>query len=93
VPMLREDSRDLADTPLSDMVRHIDYMVERMGIDCVALGSDFDGATIPSIIGDASGNQAIVKALAEAGYSDSDLEKICRENWLRVLAQVWKEHA
>jgi membrane dipeptidase len=91
VPMLREDGKDLADTPLSDMVRHIDYMVDRMGIDCVALGSDFDGATIPAAIGDASGNQAIVKALAEAGYSDSDLAKICRENWLRVLAQVWHE--
>ncbi len=47
VTMLRPDARDDADTPLSDMVRHIDYMVERMGIDCVALGSDFDGATVP----------------------------------------------
>jgi membrane dipeptidase len=93
VPMLRADSRDDADTPLSDMVRHIDYMVERMGIDCVALGSDFDGATIPAAIGDASGNQALVKALAEAGYSDDELAKICRENWLRVLAQVWHEPA
>jgi membrane dipeptidase len=93
VPMLRADSRNDADTPLSDMVRHIDYMVERMGIDCVALGSDFDGATIPAAIGDASGNQAIVSALAEAGYSNDDLSKICRENWLRVLAQVWHEPA
>lgn len=91
VTMLRDDARDDAATPLSDMVRHVDYMVERMGIDCVALGSDFDGATIPAEIGDASGNQKLVAALKGAGYADEDLAKICRENWLRVLASAWHE--
>ncbi len=91
VTMLRADARDDANTPLSDMVRHIDYMVERMGIDCVALGSDFDGATIPAEITDASGNQNLVAALKSAGYADEELAKICRENWLRVLAQAWHE--
>ncbi len=91
VTMLRPDARDDAKTPLSDMVRHIDYMVERMGIDCVALGSDFDGATVPVDIADAAGNQNLVAALKAAGYSDVELAKICRENWLRVLAQAWHE--
>lgn len=91
VTMLRADARDDAKTPLSDMVRHIDYMVERMGIDCVALGSDFDGATVPAEIADAAGNQNLVAALKAAGYSDVELAKICRENWLRVLAQAWHE--
>lgn len=91
VTMLRPDARDDALTPLSDMVRHIDYMVERMGIDCVALGSDFDGATVPAEIADAAGNQNLVAALKAAGYSDVELAKICRENWLRVLAQAWHE--
>ncbi|KRA05053.1 dipeptidase [Rhizobium sp. Root564] len=91
VTMLRPDARDDAKTPLSDMVRHIDYMVEHMGIDCVALGSDFDGATVPAEIADAAGNQNLVAALKAAGYSDVELAKICRENWLRVLAQAWHE--
>lgn len=89
--MLRADGMENADTPLSDMVRHIDYMVERMGIDCVALGSDFDGATIPAAIGDAAGNQALVEALRSAGYGEDDLAKLCRENWLRLLKTVWHE--
>ena len=93
VTMLRADARDIADTPLSDMVRHIDYMVERMGIDCVALGSDFDGATIPVGVADASGNHNLVAALKSAGYGDGELAKICRENWLRVLSQAWHEAA
>src|SRR5690606_14475728 len=91
VTMLRPDGRDDAQTPLSDMVRHIDYMVERMGIDHVALGSDFDGATIPEEITDAAGNQNLVAALRDAGYADNDLRKICRENWLRILASAWRE--
>jgi membrane dipeptidase len=91
VTMLRPDARDDAATPLSDMIRHINYMVERMGIDHVALGSDFDGATIPQEIQDAAGNQNLVAALKTEGYADQDLAKLCRENWLRVLGQAWHE--
>ena len=91
--MLRADGQENAATPLSDMVRHVDYMVERMGVDCVALGSDFDGATIPEEIADAAGNQKLVAALRAAGYGDRELKKICRENWLRILGQAWHEPA
>lgn len=91
VTMLRPDGRDNVATPLSDMVRHIDYMVQRMGIDHVALGSDFDGASIPEEIHDAAGNQNLVAALKGAGYADAELKKLCRENWLRVLGKAWHE--
>ncbi|MGO7207310.1 dipeptidase, partial [Rhizobium ruizarguesonis] len=89
--MLRADGRSDSDTPLADMIRHIDYLVNRIGIDCVALGSDFDGATIPEEIGDAAGNQKLIAALREVGYADADLAKLARENWLRILAQAWWE--
>ncbi len=91
--MLRSDGSENANTPLSDMVRHVDYMVERMGIDCVALGSDYDGATIPNEIGDAAGTQNLVTALREAGYSEDELAKLCLDNWIRVLKQAWHEAA
>jgi len=91
--MLRADGRQDADTPLSDMVRHVDYMVERMGFDCVGLGSDYDGATIPAGIGDAAGTQNLVAALGKAGYGEAELEKLCRDNWCRVLKQAWHEAA
>lgn len=91
VTMLRADGRDDARTPISDMVRHLDYLVDRLGIEHVALGSDFDGATIPEEISDAAGNQNLVAALRGAGYADADLKKICRENWLRIMASAWHE--
>lgn len=86
---LRKDGREDPQTSLSEMTRHIDYMVKRMGIDCVALGSDYDGATIPGGIGDASGTQNLVEALRQSGYDGEALEKICRKNWLRVLSQTF----
>ncbi|MFB9981549.1 dipeptidase [Mesorhizobium kowhaii] len=89
--MVRPDGQENAATPLSDMVRHIDYLVNRMGIDCVGLGSDFDGATIPEGICDAAGTQNLVSALRDAGYDDRELDKICKDNWLRVLADAWHE--
>ncbi len=91
VAMLRSDGREDAATPMSDLVRHVDHLVERMGIGCVAIGSDFDGALVPEEIRDASGLQVLVSALADAGYGAEDLERICRSNWLRVLAAAWKE--
>lgn len=89
VTMLRDDAADNADTPLSDMVRHVDYLVGRLGVEGVGIGADFDGATIPREIGDAAGLQKLVIALRQAGYDDGDLEKICRGNWMRVLRQTW----
>jgi membrane dipeptidase len=91
VAMLRPDGRENADTPVSDVVRHIDHMVGRLGVEGVAIGSDFDGATVPAVIGDAAGLQKLVAGLRDAGYADADLSMICRDNWLRVLASTWRE--
>lgn len=93
VTMLRADGAKSADTPLSDMIRHIDHLVEHVGIDGVALGSDFDGATVPAEISDAAGLQKLVAAMRAAGYGDVDIKKICRDNWLRVLRSAWHETA
>jgi membrane dipeptidase len=90
VAFLREDGKNDADTPLARMVQHIDYLVERIGIDRVGLGSDFDGATIPQEIGDVAGLPRLVEALRAADYDDASLRKLTYENWLRVLRKTWK---
>jgi len=91
VTFLREDGRNDASTPITEIVRHIDYFVERMGIDHVAFGSDFDGATIPDELGGAAGLPKLVSALRDAGYDDAAIAKLTHENWLRVLAATWHE--
>jgi len=70
------------------IVEHIDHAVKVAGIDHVGLGSDFDGATMPLGMEDASKLPAITEALLKKGYSDRDIEKILGANLLRVMAQV-----
>jgi len=86
---LRPDGRDRQDTPLSDMVRHIDYIAEHFGIDYVGFGSDFNGALVPKRLGDAAGMPKLIRALHRAGYDHEALEKICWKNWVRVLSHTW----
>ncbi|MEQ8673883.1 MAG: dipeptidase [Aggregatilineales bacterium] len=79
------------DATVADMVKHITYMVERMGIDHVALGSDFDGTGVSSEIKDVTGVDVLIEALRDAGYDDDSLRKIAYQNWVRVLRDTWKD--
>jgi membrane dipeptidase len=89
-PFLRADFADDPDTPLSEIVRHVRYVADRIGVDHVALGSDFDGATIPAPLGDVAGLPRLVDALGEAGFTDNELRAIAWENWRRVLGAWWR---
>jgi membrane dipeptidase len=90
VSFLREDGqRDPDNTPISLMVDHVDYLVDKLGIDGVALGSDFDGTTLPSEMGDAAGNTVLMQALRDRGYDNDALVKIAHGNWIRVLKETW----
>jgi membrane dipeptidase len=86
---LREDGRWNADTPLDIMVRHLDHVIRVAGEDCVALGSDFDGAKIPSAIGNAGGLPNLLDAMREKQYGEKLVHKIAHGNWLRVLEKTW----
>lgn len=91
VGFLTADGNNDPAMPLETMVRHFDYLVEHLGIDRVGFGSDFDGATIPAAVGDASKLGNLVRALKEHGYDDASLRKLAHENWIRVLRKTWKD--
>ena len=90
VSFLREDGSEERDTPVEEIVRHVDYLAERMGIDHVAFGSDFDGAVVPEALDGVAGFPKIVAALRAAGYDDAAVEKVTHANWLRVLDETWR---
>jgi membrane dipeptidase len=90
IGFLRADGTGDPATPLSEIVRHIDYLVARMGIDHVAFGSDFDGATVPAELGGVTGLPKLVEALRDCGYDDEAIAKITHGNWLRVLERTWR---
>jgi membrane dipeptidase len=70
------------------IVEHIDHAVKVAGADHVGLGSDFDGATMPIGMEDASKLPKITDALLKKGYSEADVQKILGGNILRVMEQV-----
>jgi membrane dipeptidase len=86
---VRPDAHRDPDIPIDMMVRHLGYMVERMGDDHVALGSDFDGAMMPRPVGDASRLPNLIEALRAHGFDDATLRKIAFDNWMRVFRQSW----
>jgi membrane dipeptidase len=89
VEFLREDGADDADTPLETVVRHVRYVADRIGVDHVALGSDFDGARIPAPLGDVTGLPRLLDALVDDGFSHEEVAKIAWWNWRRVLGSSW----
>jgi membrane dipeptidase len=89
-PFLRPDFADDPDTPLELIVTHVRYIADRIGVDHVALGSDFDGASIPRELGDVSRMPLLLEALSAAGFTAAELRLIAWENWRRVLAAWWK---
>ena len=90
VAFLREDGRERVDTSLETVVRHVDYLVERLGVERVGFGSDFDVARVPREIGDVSGLPKLLAALRDRGYDGESLRKLAHENWLRVLRRTWR---
>jgi membrane dipeptidase len=90
-PFLRSDFADDADTPLELIATHARYVAERIGLEHVALGSDYDGATIPAPLGDVAGTPRLLDALARSGFSADELAAIAWQNWRRVLAAWWAE--
>lgn len=88
-PFLRADFADDPDTPLALIAAHARYVAARIGVRHVALGSDFDGATIPAELGDAAGLPRLLDALADVGFSPGEVAAIAWENWRRVLDAWW----
>ena len=72
------------------MVKHILYIKELAGIDCIGLGSDFDGIPQNLELKDASYMPLLYQALQKAGLTEEDIEKIFYKNVLRVYQEVLK---
>jgi len=90
VAFLREDGKMLSDVPISQMLKHLDHMINILGEDGVGLGSDYDGAVVPQELTDASGLPRLTAEMKQHGYDETLIAKLCHENWLRALEQTWE---
>jgi len=87
---VRGDGSMARDLSIAQIVRHFVYIAERIGVEHVAFGSDFDGATMPEVMKDVSCYPDLVAGLKEAGFEREELEKIAYKNWLRVIEATWR---
>ena len=73
------------------MVRHIDYLIDKLGEDHVGLGSDFDGCTVANPIKDVTGVPKLVRRLWPIkGYGKRHCSPSSRRE---QLAQPARPHA
>lgn len=86
---LRPDGQQNPDTGWDPILRHLDHLIEHLGEDHVGFGSDFDGAVVPNVIGDAAGLPALLDALRNHGYDDALLTKLAHRNWIETLRRTW----
>ena len=71
-----------------DLVNHINYIRDLIGIDYVGLGSDFDGISNKNIeIKNASMMNLLIEELRNQGYTEDEIDKICFKNVLRVFKE------
>ncbi len=67
------------------LLNHIDYIVERVGVEHVGIGNDFNHGGGIAGFNDASEALSVTRGLLERGYSAADIEKIWGRNFLRVF--------
>ena len=69
------------------ILRHMEHVANKAGIEAVALGSDFDGITCELEMQDYSG-MAKLSELVAARFGYDDAERILNKNALRVFREV-----
>jgi len=87
VTLMINDS-DPKPVDVADFVDHIDYLVEKMGLDHVGISSDFDGGGGIYGWNDASETLNVTSELVKRGYTEDEIEKLWSGNLLRVLDEV-----
>ena len=80
--------KEISPVNVSDFVDHIDYLVEKIGIDHVGISSDFDGGGGIEGWSNASESLNVTTELVRRGYTQEEIAKLWGENLLRVLDEA-----
>lgn len=74
----------VCDSSPDGVAKSLRYAVDLVGVDHVALGSDYDGAT--TVRFDASESAALVEAMLKVGFTDDEIRKVAGANVLAFMA-------
>ncbi len=87
-PKIEALSKTLDPVNVADFVDHIDYLVEKIGIEHVGISSDFDGGGGIDGWKDASETLNVTIELVKRGYTEEQIELLWGGNLFRVLDEV-----
>lgn len=91
-PVVEAKLKTMKDAPrqvdVTDLVDHIDYMVNKIGIEYVGISSDFDGGGGIDGWNDASESFNVTLELVKRGYTEEQIAMLWGGNLLRVLDDV-----
>lgn len=87
-PEIEKLKKQISPVNVSDFIDHIDYLVEKIGIDHVGISSDFDGGGGIEGWNDASQSMNVTVELVKRGYTEEEIAKLWGENLLRVMDEV-----
>jgi len=74
---------------LQQVADHIEHIRQVAGVDCVGLGSDFDGITeVPVGLEDVSKFPDVIAELLRRGWTEADVKKVAGLNTLRVMREA-----
>lgn len=73
---------------IEDIINHMKYISNIGGIECVGIGSDFDGIECPLEFENASNMQLIYDEMKKLGFREEDIEKIFYKNALRLFKEL-----
>ncbi|XP_070575857.1 dipeptidase 1-like [Ptychodera flava] len=76
---------------IKQVADHIDYLKSKCGVDCVGIGSDYDGVDVlPEGLGDVSTFPDLIAEMIRRGWSDEDIEKLLGNNLIRAFKEAEK---
>ena len=86
-PFLRSDGKD---AEFDDLYRHLCHFLELGAEDCLALGSDFDGADLPPCLDDCRKVSVLGEYLLDRGLGRPLVEKLFWRNALDFARTNWR---
>jgi membrane dipeptidase len=81
-----DSEREAPKSTLEQVADHIDYIRDKIGVDHIGIGGDYDGIpTLPLGLEDVTTYPDLFAELLRRGYSEEDLRKIAGLNMIRVM--------
>lgn len=83
-----DDDPEKGKDTVSCVIRHMKHIKNLVGVDVMAIGTDFDGIPTDIALKNASFMPCLIEGMRQSGFTQDEIEKICYKNFLRVFQEI-----